>query len=175
MIAKEQLLDIGRIKKLNKGQAEKDYLIDIMLLSVTSNSRDELVFKGGTSLQKTINMPRYSEDLDFTTGDVNIEELCDRIIEKIKYYGYESQYKKIKPVTGDTIKFRIDGPLYTRESMTATTIRLDISSRENVILKTKMQTINPAYNDLPQYTINTMDECELLRRKSKGTDKKKTS
>lgn len=156
----------------NLGQTERDYLQHIILLAVSENTGDQMVFKGGTSLQKTINMPRYSEDLDFTARKINANNLCERIREKIRYYGYENQYKKIKPITGETIKFRIRGPLYNGEAVSEATVRLDISEREDVILSPKTQTVNPIYDDIPGYTINTMNEREMLAEKIRAIVKR---
>jgi predicted nucleotidyltransferase component of viral defense system len=67
MITKKELEEIARIKGLTLGNAEKDYLIDIALLSISKNTKNELVFKGGTALKKCyFGDYRFSEDLDYT-------------------------------------------------------------------------------------------------------------
>lgn len=170
---RKTLGEYARTLGFNLGQTEKDYLQHIILQAISENTGNQMVFKGGTSLQKTLNMPRYSEDLDFTTEGIKTEELCERIVEKLRYYGYESRYKKNRPITGETIKFSIRGPLYNGEPMTEATVRLDISSREKMMLKTKTQSINPVYNDIPQYDVNIMDAREMLAEKIRAITKRK--
>ena len=58
MITKEMLKAIGRRKGLtNRGHIEKDYFQDLFLYHT---------FKGGTCLYKIHNLPRFSEDIDFS-------------------------------------------------------------------------------------------------------------
>lgn len=170
---RKTLGEYARIVGFNLGQTEKDYLQQVILQAIFGNTGNQMVFRGGTCVQKTINMPRFSEDLDFTAKEVNTEELCARIGKRIKYYGYENQYKKIKPITGETIKFIIKGPLYDGRPVTEAMVRLDVSRRENVVLETKVQTINPVYNDIPQYTANIMDEREILAEKVRAITTRK--
>jgi predicted nucleotidyltransferase component of viral defense system len=174
---RKSLEGYARIIGFNLGQAERDYLQHIILQAVSENTGKELVFKGGTSLQKTINMPRYSEDLDFTAIKINTDELCTRmctrITEKIRYYGYESQYKRIVPAIGETIRFRIHGPLYTGNPLTEASIRLDLSMREKVVLEPEMHAINPAYNDIPPYVIGVMDKREILAEKIRAMTRRR--
>jgi len=170
---RETLEEYARTLAFNLGQTERDYLQHIILQTVSENAGNQMVFKGGTSLQKTMNMPRYSEDLDFTVKIIDTKELCERITEKLKYYGYESNPRKTIQDTGETIVFKIHGPLYNGESITEASVRLDLSSRETVILKAKTHTINPVYNDIPQYDINTMDEQEILAEKIRAMTKRK--
>ena len=134
---RKTLGEYGKTIGFNLGQTEKDYLQHIILQAISENTGNQMVFKGGTSLQKTIKMPRYSEDLDFTVKKIETHKLCSKITERINYYGYENQFKKTKPVTGETIKFRVKGPIYDGNPLSEATIRLDLSQRENVILETK--------------------------------------
>ncbi len=62
MISIDELKKMAKIKGLSLGNAEKDYLIDIVLLLISRNTKDELVFKGGTCLYKFHNLDRFSED-----------------------------------------------------------------------------------------------------------------
>ena len=67
MLSAEELSETARIKGIkNKGYAEKDYILDIVLLLISRNTKDELVFKGGTCLYKFYKIARFSEDIDFT-------------------------------------------------------------------------------------------------------------
>ena len=53
----------------NLYQKEKDYLQHIVLSRIFSRIGSEIIFKGGTSLQKCFGLDRFSEDLDFTASE----------------------------------------------------------------------------------------------------------
>ncbi|MEK6848678.1 MAG: nucleotidyl transferase AbiEii/AbiGii toxin family protein, partial [Nanoarchaeota archaeon] len=66
MITKEILMQNAKAKGLtNKEHIEKDYFQDKLLYSIYRQT-NLLVFKGGTALYKLYNLPRFSEDLDFS-------------------------------------------------------------------------------------------------------------
>ena len=49
MISIEELRKISKLKGIfNLGNTEKDYIQDIVLLSISRNTKDEMIFKGGT-------------------------------------------------------------------------------------------------------------------------------
>lgn len=50
----------------NVGHAEKLYLQDIILSTVSRETAGHLVFKGGTAHLNCYQLDRFSEDLDFT-------------------------------------------------------------------------------------------------------------
>ena len=69
MISLDELISKARLKSMSLGNAEKDYLIDLTLFSISKNTKDELVFKGGTCLSKFYNLDRFSEDIDCDDND----------------------------------------------------------------------------------------------------------
>ena len=84
MITKEDLKEYGRTFGFNLGQAEKDYLQHIFLLFLSRNISNELVFKGGTALQKIYGINRFSIDLDFTKArECNVLEIMGKINKNI--------------------------------------------------------------------------------------------
>ncbi len=70
MISRKELQEYAQIKKLNLGQAEKEYFQNIVLFILYEQFGKELVFKGGTALSKAYGLERFSEDLDFTRNFV---------------------------------------------------------------------------------------------------------
>ena len=68
MIDRKELEEYAKIKGLNLGQAEKDYVQTIMLFILYQKYGRELVFKGGTALNKCFNLDRFSQDIDFTSA-----------------------------------------------------------------------------------------------------------
>jgi predicted nucleotidyltransferase component of viral defense system len=166
MITKEQLLEIGRIKKLNKGQTEKDYLIDLILYITSSNTKDELVFKGGTCLNKAYNMDRFSEDIDFTQiKETDHSRLSEKIIHDLKYFNIESTATQKRAYGTVTTKFSIRGPLYMGEDKTKTTIKVDVNTKSTVIIKPESMRINSLYPEVPSTHILVMHKKEILAEK----------
>ncbi len=64
MISRIELTRIAKTKHLTVRNAEKDYLLELLLFAL-SDDRRSLAFKGGTALYKFYNLNRFSEDLDF--------------------------------------------------------------------------------------------------------------
>ena len=92
MISIEKLKEIARLKDLHIGYAEKDYLLDLLLFLISRNTKDELVFKGGTCLSKIYGLDRFSEDLDFTIvkeKELDIDRLLSKIESGLKLFGIE--------------------------------------------------------------------------------------
>lgn len=166
MITKEQLLEISRIKKLNKGQAEKDYLIDVILYIITSNTKDELVFKGGTCLNRAYNLDRFSEDLDFTqTKKIGQQKLSDTITRNLKYFNMEAEATQKRVYDSILTKFKIKGPLYTGDSKTQTTVRMDVNTKSTVILEPQTIRVSSLYPDVPSINVLVMQKKEILAEK----------
>ena len=92
MITRKELEEIARLKGLSLGNTEKDYLLDIALLSISKNTKNELVFKGGTCLYKFYKLNRFSEDLDFSAvKKTNINLLIKNIISDFERFGIGDQ------------------------------------------------------------------------------------
>ena len=66
MMSISELDEYSKGLGFTRGQAEKDYMQYHALLFIGRNTGNELVFKGGTCLQKVFSLDRFSEDLDFT-------------------------------------------------------------------------------------------------------------
>ena len=80
MLNREELQDTPI--EFNLYQKEKDYLQHIILSRIYSRINSQLVFKGGTSLQKCMGLNRFSEDLDFTASkDFQPETIEHAILE----------------------------------------------------------------------------------------------
>lgn len=80
MISRSELTRIAEMKHLTINNAEKDYLLEFLLYSV-SDDRRSLAFKGGTALYKFYNLNRFSEDLDFDAIGKRFD--ADKITKKI--------------------------------------------------------------------------------------------
>ena len=167
MLTRRDLASYKDITGFNLGQIEKDYLQHIFLLNLYRKIKDELIFKGGTALQKTYGLNRFSGDLDFTiTFDKYTEPVLKTVITNMKIFGCEATKKKKKDSDiGDKYLIKIRGPLFDGTEQSHAHIRLDISKREKVVLPIKINTITPIYKDLPPYTLAIMSTTEIMAEK----------
>src|SRR3989344_1950455 len=108
MITKKELMDYAKFKGFNLGNAEKDYLIDIALSSISKNTKNELVFKGGTCLYKFYKLNRFSEDLDFSAvNKIDVDALISSVISDLKRYGIKVNVRnKREPYSSVLITLR---------------------------------------------------------------------
>ena len=147
----------------NLYQKEKDYLQHIILSRIYSRINSQLVFKGGTSLQKCMGLNRFSEDLDFTASkDFQPETIEHAILEVGRFY--TTSYSMTENENSLTYRLKIEGPLY-RNPLSLQTVKVEISLREQVLLKPSNRIITPLYIDLQPYTVLFMDPLEIMSEK----------
>jgi hypothetical protein len=167
MIPLDELKRIARLKGLSLGNAEKDYLIDMLMLSVSRNTKDELIFKGGTCMYKFYKLDRFSEDLDFTAlKNIEIGELVDRIISDLSLFGIGAKmHSRKEPFNSVLIKLRCEGPLYSGKPMTYSSLGIDINMKSSVDMNPALMTYNSIYPEIPAFSILAMPEKEILAEK----------
>ena len=169
MIERKGLEQIGKMLGFTIWQDEKDYLQHLFLLFLSRHAKNELVFKGGTALQKTYALGRFSIDLDFTlNGNIETAALLHKIAANFSDAGYGAEEKHQKKGTGIASALNIRGPLYDGREKTLSTLRVDISAREKVILKPVWREVVPMYEDLRPYTVLVMDAREILAEKMRA-------
>ncbi len=138
-------MNLSRIKGLRPWQQEKHY-VQVIILSLLSDYN--LVFKGGTYLWFFHGLPRFSEDLDFTTSGRLSENIARKVSDGVRIYGMENELKIIanSPIS---FSFRIlaEGPLNTGIRDRCVTY-VEISKRERL-----MESPVPLRLDFPEYTI----------------------
>jgi predicted nucleotidyltransferase component of viral defense system len=162
MIDRKELEEYAKIRGLNLGQAEKDYLQTIMLFILYQKYGRELVFKGGTALNKCFNLDRFSQDIDFTSAvPDNFSKTISSGLEK---FLIPAEFEETR---NDSIKtrFKIKGPLYTGDERTLCFIVVDISLREKVILEPIVRRIGWNHPELPVFDVVVMREEEILGKK----------
>lgn len=165
MIIREELQVYSRLRNLNLGQSEVDYLITIILFLLSKNN--SLIFKGGTALAKAYNLDRFSNDLDFNIiKDINTDMLCVQLKEEIKEFGIISDIKKDRGIS-KSIRYIliIEGPLYNGNLNSKCSIVLDFSFREKTIFPAELKKINHQLNEIPIFEINVMDIREIFTEK----------
>ncbi len=166
LMNREELRKYIGITGYSLGQVEKDYFQHMILGALSRKSGGELVFKGGTALQKTGAIPRFSEDLDFTKRkEINLQGLIKDTLNVIKNYNFQAKADKIVD-DERTMGFRIkiQGPLY-RNRRGICTVRVEVSKREKVILDPERRELTPPYSDILPYLIYIMQKEEILSEK----------
>lgn len=167
MLTRNDLFTYKDVIRFNLGQIEKDYVQHIFLMNLYRRISDELVFKGGTALQKTYGLNRFSEDLDFTLSKkIELTPIIDKVLTGINMFGCEATKKKIKEdELSITIQIRAKGPLYEGSDKSLTYINLEMSKREKVLLPLVMNSVVPIYKDLPPYLLPVMKPSEIMAEK----------
>lgn len=173
MLTRDELL--GYVGEFNAYQVEKDYLQHITLSRLYQNLSSELVFKGGTALQKAYNLGRFSEDLDFTmslpsgdydTGIAELEKRIDTALDGLNGF-YESSYDKEEVEIAVRYRLKVKGPMYSNPR-SIQTIRLEISKREKILMAPSGVPVSPRYKDIGAYIVLVMDMEEMLSEKMRA-------
>jgi predicted nucleotidyltransferase component of viral defense system len=168
MITTTELLEIGRLKGMrNRGYMEKDYLLELILFSLSKNTKEELVFKGGTALYKFYKLERFSEDLDFSeTKTFDLNQVIKKIFSDLSKFNIDGEVSKVRePFHSVLITFRIKGPLYDGQSQTFSTIRVDINRKSIFELQPLRLRLASLYTEIPPFYVLVMQEKEILAEK----------
>ncbi|MDD3083838.1 MAG: nucleotidyl transferase AbiEii/AbiGii toxin family protein [Candidatus ainarchaeum sp.] len=153
-IDNELLITIGKRNNLsNKEHIEKTWFQD-HLLYYLSKKMDDLIFKGGTALYKFYSLPRFSEDLDFSTNKDVDKELLEEFCKKNNIL---LDYKKIR--NSHLFKLRFNGILTEKN-----TVRIDINVSKKICSVENKEFIS-FYPDVPPFIIKTMSLKEIFAEK----------
>jgi len=150
----------------NVGHAEKLYLQDIILLTISRETVDELVFKGETALLKCYQLDRFSEDLDFTAHqEIDLTSIRDAVIRDLENYG-AAVADQTSEESKDAIYFRfgIEGPFYTGNRRSLCFIRLEINTHSSVT-RPEVHRYTPPFPDIPSFDLALLAEEEIVAEK----------
>ena len=159
-------------------QLEKDYLLNLMLKSISvSNVSNYLEFKGGTALYIMHGLDRFSEDLDFSyIGDADeaaakIDGLLNQVINNFGLsYSITKQKGNIlirnreAELEGIRSEFFVEGPLFGRNH-TRHKIKIDISLRKDRVSKPIAAKFVSKYYDIGTILVYAMPIEEMLAEK----------
>lgn len=167
MITQKELQDFARLKGLGLGNAEKDYLLDVALLSISRNTKSELVFKGGTCLYKFYKLNRFSEDIDFSAvAELDVDTLISNVLSDFKKFGIKaSVHKKKEPYNSVLLKLRVEGPLYSGNPASYASVGIDVNKTSKVFLDPQFLSYNPLYQELSQISLLCMQPQEIFAEK----------
>ena len=163
---REELSSFIGITGYSLGHVEKDYFQHILLSAISRHSAGELVFKGGTALQKMGYVERFSEDLDFTASDpIDIDKIIKISLEAISRYNYSASIDKRRSGEESSgFRLRIEGPLFRRGKGICTII-MDISNRESIVLSPEIREYSPVYPNISSYILKNLALEEILAEK----------
>ncbi|OIO23594.1 hypothetical protein AUJ65_03425 [Candidatus Micrarchaeota archaeon CG1_02_51_15] len=165
MISGEELRRLAKANGLLPHQQEKHYMQTAVLYAIYSRIADELVFKGGTALFFFYGLGRFSEDLDFTaTAKVDYSQLANSITSTLGVLGIRNEVKEKKPLAGRNIKIKAEGPLY-RGGLSQAIVDMDVSERNDVVLKPEVKEVVPIYDDLRPFSVPVMNREEIAAEK----------
>ncbi len=165
MITRPELAQKARTLGFHLYQAEKDYLQHHFLRALYSKTTTEFVFKGGTCLQKTMGLDRFSEDLDFTvvSGGRPLEWI-ENALALVGDFNPRLSRKSIDERSA-SFKVQLQGPLFTGEAKSMQHLTLELSLREKPLLPSQARRVVPPYDDIRPYTVYALDTSEILAEK----------
>jgi len=165
MISIDDINHLAKVNKLKPYQQEKNYIQTVTLSGIYAALVDEIIFKGGTALFFFYGLDRFSEDLDFTgIKQYNYNQLKTTISDMFNILHVNHELKTEKSISGKTLKVKAQGPLY-KGQLSASIVSIDISERNDIVLKPDIKEIIPIYDDLRPFTIPVMKKEEILAEK----------
>lgn len=168
MIKKDELKKTVDAKRLSVENAEKDYLLELLLFYIYSEFGDLLILKGGTALYKIYNLNRFSEDLDFTLNRrrFDLRKFLNKTIRSLGLIGVEGKTKDVEKYKNEiNVRLQFKGPLYDGSRESLCFISLNISLREKIVREVKKEMVVPAYREIPAFEIFVMNESEITAEK----------
>ena len=167
MIKKDELHRIAAGKNLSPENAEKDYLLELLLYSIYSQFSDTFVLKGGTALYKFYNLNRFSEDLDFVLNrkKIDLTKILSKVLKSVSLVGIEGRIKNVEKYKNEiNVKLNFKGPLYNGRKESLAFVALNISQREKAI-QIKKELLIPSYKEIPSFEVFVMGMQEILSEK----------
>ncbi len=171
MIDRDEILIYAKRRGVDPFFIENDYLQHIALICIYYEFSNELIFKGGTALQKIYGLDRLSLGLDFNLLEGEINQKLVRAVKRMNDY-YPSSIadsKKIKHGIG--YKVHIESPSSGVIGMPHI-LPLTFNTEEKLAMKPDFRTINPGMvykdPDLRTYSLLVMNIVEIMAEKSRA-------
>lgn len=168
MIEAEELKKISSIKNLSIGNAEKDYLLEVILFLLYKYAGRKIAFKGGTALYKLHSLNRFSEDLDFTLTDfkLDLNKMLSKTINDLKNINIPCRIKEIKEYRNQkNIRLELKGPLYKGNVNELSVITINLSLKEKVTLGFEQEKIFSLYREIISFDVFVMNLKEIFAEK----------
>jgi predicted nucleotidyltransferase component of viral defense system len=170
MISDETISQLATKYQTSIENIQREYFQHLFLSYFYQQSKSEnILFKGGTALRIVHNSPRFSEDLDFDSVDIDYQGIESLVLETLSQMEKENIHfnlKEGKKTTGGFLaNIFFDG--FTR----AIAIRLEISQRKGE----KKGEVSAILNDfIPIYNVVSVAQEQLVAGKMSALlDRKK--
>lgn len=167
MIGSDAILEYARRRGVDPFWIENDYLQHVALMHLFDEFSNDLVFKGGTALQKIYGLNRLSRDMDFNLFGADPKETLEAVAKKISYYYKTSCKGPIPTKHGEGFSLLIEGPSYKETGRHV--LPVTFNQQEKIEMAPIFKTINPMVYyedpDLRVYSLLAMDEIEILAEK----------
>ncbi|MBS3138746.1 nucleotidyl transferase AbiEii/AbiGii toxin family protein [Candidatus Woesearchaeota archaeon] len=167
MLRKDELSKIAEAKHLSLFNTERDYLLEMLLFTLYTKIKNELVFKGGTAMYKMYGLNRFSEDLDFTfmKHRKEISRIIQEVTDQLTLVGIYVKIKDIKNYRQQVnVHLECKGPLYNGSKESLVFIPLNLSLREKVRQAT-FEMLFSSYREIPSFEVYVMKEQEIAAEK----------
>lgn len=150
----------------NVGHAEKLYLQDVILSTISRETADQLVFKGDTSLLKLYQLDRFSEDLDFTaTEPIEVAEIVTKSVRDLDQYGATVAERREEETGGGFhARLGIQGPLYTGDRLSLCFVRIEVNTKSTAS-NVRIHRYTPPFADISSFDLAVLDEAKILAEK----------
>lgn len=146
----------------------KESLQDFALSVLYSDTKySDFVFVGGTALRKLYNLPRFSEDLDFSVGrEINYQELGQDIIKyfhSIDFNVVDFSIQKSINVNRLLVRFEISNQIGLSDNSTEK-IHIKIETTKDKIYRTELfdQTLSNIPMVITSYPLQTLMTGKIL-------------
>ena len=163
---REELMRYVGVTGFALGHVEKDYLQHIVLGGLSRSSAGLLIFKGGTALQKSGVVRRFSEELDFTAREgIVLEKVAETAKGSLGAYNFQCEMDSfVDKDRTSGFRLKVQGPLH-QGGRGSCTLRVEISKREPAMLKPDRKELAPPYPDILPYILDIMRTEEILAEK----------
>jgi len=166
------LLDRRQLEQRNRsslryplGIAEKDYFLAVALSIIyASPLKDKLVFKGGTALHHCyLPQYRFSEDLDFTASDKNLQ------MEEIGGVLEDSGIFRVRKQRQSSHTIKLDRLQYSGVLGQPGNIKVEIDTTQNVVQEVFARTYANVWGmEIQPYTMDVVEICAEKIRATSG-------
>ncbi len=176
MLRKDELAQIADAKHLSLLNAQRDYVLEVILFALYASIKDELIFKGGTAMYKVYRLNRFSEDLDFTLlkHRRTIPRTFQKVTRQLSAIGVSARVKEMRDFRQQiNVYLECKGPLYNGSKDSLLFIPINISLREKV-QHAAFEMIFSSYQEIPSFEVYVMKEIEIAAEKVRailGRDK----
>jgi len=162
MLTKEQLFIIQNKFQTLKTNVLREYVQHLFLSSLyRTNGSENILFKGGTGYRIAYKSPRFSEDLDFSAGNISIreiEQIMINVMADLSNNGLMCEIEESKGTTGGYL-----AKLFAKIQEEKIPIGVQISLRQKVDKKYEIFDIINEY--IPTYTALLLPKETMINKK----------